>query len=149
MSQVDASPSTRPAGLFRRLAAMFYDSLLLVSVLFLATLAVLPLTGGEAIVDNALYDAYITLVLFLYFAWHWVHKGQTLGMKAWHLRVVQEDHQPLTWWHALLRFMLAIVSLAPLGLGLWWVWVDREKMAWHDRASGTRIVVDSPRRSRG
>ena len=26
------------------------------------------------------------------------------------------------------------------GLGFWWAWVDRERLAWHDRASGTRII---------
>ncbi len=127
---------------------MFYDSLLLFSVLILATLAVLPFTRGEAVVDNVLYDAYIIVIMFFYFAWHWVHKGQTLGMRAWRLRVVQDNGQSLTWWHALLRFMLAIVSLVPFGLGFWWIWVDKEKMAWHDRASGTRIIAESSRRSR-
>ena len=134
--------------MFRRVAAMFYDGLLLISVLFLATLAVLPLTRGEAVVGSALYDAYILVIIFFYFAWHWVHKGQTLGMRAWRLRVVQESGRPLTWWHALLRFMFAIVSWVPLGLGFWWIWLDKEKMTWHDRASGTRVVSESPRRTR-
>ena len=141
-----------PAGLFRRLAAMFYDGLLLLSVLFLATLAALPLTGGEAIFDNrlhrALYQAYLLLIWFFYFAWHWVRKGQTLGMRAWHLRVVQESGEPLTWWHALLRFMLALVSCAALGLGFLWILLNREKASWHDRGSGTKIVVEPARCAR-
>ena len=35
----------------------------------------------------------------------------------------------------------ACVSLAALGLGYFWIWIDRERLAWHDRWSGTRVVV--------
>jgi uncharacterized RDD family membrane protein YckC len=27
-----------------------------------------------------------------------------------------------------------------LGLGFIWILFDREKLAWHDRASGTRVI---------
>lgn len=127
---------------------MVYDSLLLLSVLFFATLAALPLTGGEAIVDNPLYDAYIVLVWFFYFGWHWVRKGQTLGMRAWHLWLIQDSGEPVTWWHALLRFMLAIVSFLVFGLGFLWILLNKDKAAWHDRGSGTQMVVESARRPR-
>ena len=138
----------RPAGFFRRLAAMFYDSLLLLSVLIFATLAVLPLTGGEAIVDNRLYQAYLLVIWFLYFGWHWVRKGHTLGMRAWRIRLIQDSGEPLTWWHALLRFMLAIVSLLMFGLGFLWMLVRRDKATWHDSGSGTRMVVQPAPRPR-
>jgi len=35
--------------------------------------------------------------------------------------------------------------LLPAGLGWWWMLVDRERLAWHDRLSGTRIVLVPPR----
>ncbi len=131
---------------------MFYDGLLLLSVFIFATLAVLPLSGGEAIVDDplhrALYQAYLLVICFFYFAWHWVHKGQTLGMRAWHLRLVQESGEAVTWWHALLRFMLAIVSFVPLGLGFLWILMNSNKAAWHDRGSDTKVVLEPARRRR-
>ena len=128
---------------------MFYDSLLLLSVLILASLAVLPLTGGEAIVNNRLYQAYLLLVWFFYFGWHWVRKGHTLGMRAWRVRLIQESGEPLTWWHALLRFMLAMVSFLTFGLGFLWILVSRDKASWHDRGSGTKMVVEPAPRKRG
>jgi uncharacterized RDD family membrane protein YckC len=39
-----------------------------------------------------------------------------------------------------LRFAVGTLSLLLGGLGFWWVWVDRERLTWHDRASGTRLV---------
>jgi len=128
---------------------MFYDSLLLLSVLIFATLALLPLTGGEAIANNRLYQAYLVLIWFFYFGWHWVRKGHTLGMRAWRLRLIQESGEPITWWHALLRFMLAIMSFLMLGLGFVWMLVNKDKATWHDSGSGTKMVVESAPRKRG
>ena len=39
-----------------------------------------------------------------------------------------------------LRYLVGSVSLLAGGLGFWWAWVDRDRLAWHDRASGTRMV---------
>jgi uncharacterized RDD family membrane protein YckC len=41
------------------------------------------------------------------------------------------------------------VSLAALGLGYFWIWIDRERLAWHDRWSGTRVVVVPKRQKSG
>ncbi len=144
MSERQTSFITRPAGFFRRLGALFYDTLLLFAVLCLATLLMLPLRGGEAFAHNPLYDTYILFVAYFYFAWQWVRGGQTLGMRTWRLRVLQEDGAPLTWWHALLRFMLAIPSLLLGGLGFLWLLVDKDRLTWHDRGSGTKVVAEIP-----
>ena len=82
-----------PAGLGRRFAALVYDSLLLVAVLFLGTLLVLPLTGGEAITPqdsggyDYLYRGWIALLTLGFFGLPWVRTGQTLGMMSWKLRL--------------------------------------------------------------
>ena len=103
--------SGRPAGLLRRLAALFYDGMLLTAIMFIATAALLPFTGGEAVpTGDPLYKTYLFFIAFFYFAWHWVRGGHTLGMRAWKLRLYRADGGPLTWWHALLRFLLALPS---------------------------------------
>jgi len=138
----------RPAGLFRRLAAVFYDSLLVLSVLIIATLLVLPFTGGKAIVHNPFYSSYLFLLVFFYFTWHWVKAGQTLGMRAWHLRLVGADGGPVTWRQAIFRFVAAIPAGLLCGLGYLWILINRQKLAWHDWASDTRVLVDKPPRGR-
>ena len=35
----------------------------------------------------------------------------------------------------------AWLSLLALGLGYLWVWIDPQGLSWHDRLSGTRLVV--------
>lgn len=135
-------PAHRPAGLLRRLGAILYDSLLLFAVLFFATALVLPLTGGQAIAPhNPFYTSYLFFVSFFFFAWFWTHGGQTLGMRAWRIRVQQRNGSPITWTQALLRFMTAIASWLLLGAGFLWALIDKEKMTWHDRYSQTMLVV--------
>jgi uncharacterized RDD family membrane protein YckC len=141
-----ADPRSRaPAGLFRRLAALAYDCLLLLSLLLVATLLALPLTGGQAVrPHNPYFQTYLFLIGFFYFAWHWVRSGQTLGMRAWRIRVVSLDGGPVGWWQALLRFMVGLASLAVVGLGLLWALVDPRRRAWHDLAAGTLVVHEPP-----
>jgi uncharacterized RDD family membrane protein YckC len=137
VEQVCLSP-----GLLRRLAAIFYDTLLLFSVLFFATLLVLWLTGGRAIEPHhPLYTAYLLLIAFFYFAWSWLHGGQTLGMRAWRIRIQRSNGTSVSWRQALVRFVTALASWLPLGLGFLWALVDKDKMTWHDRLSKTVLVL--------
>lgn len=146
MKTAKTSPSTAsaypPAGLPRRLGAILYDTLLLLALLFIATALVLPLTGGQAVAPgNPLYASYLFLVSFFFFAWFWTHGGQTLGMRAWRIRVQQRNGAPITWTQALLRFMTAIASWLLLGAGFLWALVDKDGMTWHDRYSQSVLVV--------
>lgn len=126
--------------LLRRLGAMLYDSLLLVALWFLATAVWLPFTDGEAIPYPGLLRVWILAVSFVFFGWFWTHRGQTLGLRTWKLKVVRADGGDLTWRDALNRFALAIPSIGLAGLGLLWMLVDREGLAVHDRWSKTRVV---------
>ena len=137
-----ATISMGAPGLVRRLAAILYDSLLLFATLYFATLILLPFNGGEAIRPHPLYTLYLFAVSFLYFAWAWTRGGQTLGMRAWRLRVVRRNGLPLTWGQAALRFLAALLSWLVAGAGFWWVLVDSEHLSWHDRLSATKLVLE-------
>ncbi|MBU0499115.1 MAG: RDD family protein [Gammaproteobacteria bacterium] len=137
----DASRAPAP-GLLRRLAAIFYDLLLLLAMLFVASGLALLINGGQPIQSgNPFYTLYMLLVTFLFYAWFWVHGGQTLGMRAWRIRVLRDDGQPLTWGDATRRFLFAVLSLIPFGLGFLWSLFDKEGRAWHDRLSRTRLIL--------
>ena len=70
----------------------------------------------------------------------WRRGGQTLGMRPWRLKVVATDSLTPTWRALWLRYAVGTLSLLLGGLGFWWAWVDRDKLAWHDRVSRTRMV---------
>jgi len=139
----NSEPSAEPAGpgLARRLGAIAYDSLLLTAVLFVATAALLPVTGGEAIRSgSSWYSAYLVVVSFGYFGWFWTHGGQTLGMRSWRLRLTGAGNNGATWRQALVRFVAAGLSWLAFGAGFLWMLVDSDRLTWHDRISATRIV---------
>ena len=143
----DGSEARHSAGVLRRFGAMLYDSLLVVALMMLLTAAFLPLTHGEAILWSRFplialaYNAARVVLVFAFFGLFWTLRGQTLGMAAWRMRVEREDGRLLDWSDALKRCAGAAVSLLALGLGYFWIWIDRDKLAWHDRWSGTRVIV--------
>lgn len=131
-----------PSGLLRRLAAGLYDALLVVAVWVIPTLVAMAFRGGEPIPPgNALFQLLLLATAAAFYTWFWTHGGQTLGMRAWRLRVEQASGAPLTVRIAATRFLVGIVSVAAFGLGMWWISFDSQKRAWHDRATGTRVVV--------
>jgi len=131
----------------RRLAAMFYDGLLLVALWFLVTALLLAVSGGYmADPDRPLWllstlRVSLLLVTFMFFAGFWTHGGQTLGMRAWRLKLISASGDPVTWKQALWRFAAAIPSIGAFGLGLIWMLLDKERCAVHDRLSGTRLIL--------
>ena len=135
------------AGVFRRFGAMFYDALLIVALWMVATALLLPLTGGEAITFDRVgaleyvYRAVLAAVFVLFFGVFWTRRGQTIGMAAWRLRLERADGSRMTWADVLKRLGGACVSFFSLGLGYFWIWIDRDRLAWHDRWSGTRVRV--------
>ncbi|MCI1015042.1 MULTISPECIES: RDD family protein [Herbaspirillum] len=151
----------------RRLSSMLYESMLLFGVLFMSGWLFSTLLQQR----HALYlrhglEAWLFLVLAVYFIWFWTHGGQTLAMKTWRFRVVDRQGQPVGLWRATLRFLLAWLwilpglALASLARGQHWLlvlipaanlllWaltsrVDRQGQFLHDRLAGTRLVDITP-----
>ena len=84
--------------LWRRLAAIVYDVLLLFCVVFIAwqPVPLLPDTLHE-VLGRGIRLAYLTLISFLFFGWFWTHGGQTLGMKAWGIKLIHIGHDQGNW----------------------------------------------------
>lgn len=123
---------------------MVYDGVLLVAVWIAATAVLLPFTAGEAIrPGQAWYTLYLVVVAFGYFGWFWTRGGQTLGMRTWNLRLAAADNGGVDWQRAAGRFAGACLSWLALGAGYLWMLVDGDRLTWHDRLSGTRIVDSS------
>ncbi len=129
-----------PAGLLRRLAAAGYDLLLLAGVLMLTSFLVIIARGGAVPAGNPAYQLFIAAQAVVFFVAFWSRGGQTLGMRAWNIRVETHDGKCPSPAVATLRFAGALISAAALGLGFLWIMIDADGRAWHDRLSGTRVV---------
>ncbi|WP_337881663.1 RDD family protein [Rheinheimera sp.] len=141
------------AGLFRRLAAMVYDTLILAALwmlamgLALAFVALLDKTGlislaayqdeAEFIQKHALwFQLYSLLVFGWFYLYFWVKGGQTLGMRAWRILLLRPDGGLISLKQATIRVLTAF-----FGLGNFWVWVRWGKgLALQDQLAGTIVV---------
>ncbi len=136
-----------PAGLAKRAGAIFYDLLIVVAALLIATIfwTAAGVTFGHSWYRG--YVAFVYLAAFAYFGWCWIHGGQTVGMKAWKIKLVCTDARRFSWPAAMTRSAAALISAAAFGAGFWWALFDRDAMTWHDRLSGSRLIktITKPR----
>ncbi len=143
--------TARPSALLlRRLAALFYDfwPVLALWMLISALFTVGYTLAGHAARENIHPFSGLQWLLWLccwivagiYATASWKRGGQTLGMRPWHLHLRALDGQPVSAGKLWKRYAVGTLSLLCGGLGFWWAQVDRQRLTWHDRASGTRLV---------
>lgn len=160
------SLALKAPGLRRRMACWVYEGLLLFGVVFISGYLFSALTQTRHALDNRhAMQSFLFLVLGVYFTW-FGHKGQTLAMKTWRIRVVDAHGQPLSHRQALMRYLLSwiwflppLAALSPFELtgaevmvlcGGWiavWALASRfqaQGQFWHDIWAGTRLIHHDP-----
>jgi uncharacterized RDD family membrane protein YckC len=96
--------------------------------------------AADGLATRPLFQLYLLALAASYFAWQWLHGGQTLPMTTWRLKLVTREGAPLTRGHALTRLVFATAGTALLGAGFLWALADRDRRFLHDRLAGTKIV---------
>lgn len=162
---ISIAPMQAPR-LMRRMACWLYEGLLLFGVVFISGYLFSTLTQTRHALDNRHgLQAFLFLVFAIYFTW-FGHKGQTLAMKTWNIRLVDVNGKALTQQRALLRYIVSwvwflppLAVLAPLQLSgaemmVWcmgWIlmWAIASRFQahgqfWHDVWAGTRLVHSEP-----
>jgi len=135
------------AGFMRRMIAAVYDWLLVIALMMIVSTPVIAMLGDAISPANPFYRIAMLLVAGAFFTGFWSHGGQTLGMKAWRLRLRRRDGAPVTLARAVLRFVYASAALLAGGLGFLWMLWDKEALTWHDRWSDTTVeLLPKPQR---
>jgi uncharacterized RDD family membrane protein YckC len=138
-------------GFFRRAAALALD--LIVIALLAVIMGLMADVGykvGLAAYDRPLARSTMmplvtlltmatTMLATAYFVLFHGMEGRTIGKWLLHLRVVGPGNERIGYLRAALRW-IATLAFAPLLLGLLWVFLSREKRAWHDYLAGTWVV---------
>ena len=144
MNEAQTTITPTYVGLIRRIFAIFYDSFLLIAILFIVSGIAIALNQGAAIEsNNTFYPLYVIIVFglsYLYFAWFWIHGGQTLGMKTWRIQLHSANNKKISWKIASIRFFGALLSWAGGGLGFIWAFIDKKNRCWHDLLSHTELL---------
>lgn len=133
---------TATPGLLRRLAAIFYDSLL-IGALWMMLGGLLVFINHNQIIELPILPLLLPLLTFAFYTKFWRSNGQTLGMQTWKIKLVSADGGAVSWQQCWRRFAGATVSWLCFGLGYWWMLFNREKLTWHDRWSNTRLIIVS------
>jgi uncharacterized RDD family membrane protein YckC len=157
-----AAPSLR-----RRLACFLYEGVLLFGVVMIAGYLYSSLTQQRnALQGRHGLQAFLFVVLGIYFVWFWSRRGQTLPMQTWHIRVETRDGRLLNQGHALVRYLACWVWIVPaalvasllhwspwqsLGAVAAWIAVyaalarlHPQRQFWHDAVCKTRLVPYRP-----
>lgn len=116
-----ASTALRAPGFARRLACFVYEGMLLFGVVVLAGYLYGALTQQRhALQGQHGLQAFVFLVIGIYFTWFWSAGRQTLAMKTWHLRLVDRHGQAVSQPRAAVRYLLSWLWFLPAlaGAGL-------------------------------
>jgi uncharacterized RDD family membrane protein YckC len=137
----DQAAAADAAGLWPRFAAMVYEAVLLVGLVFIGDLLFLKLFGdGTRGAMRHAQQVWLAGLCGLYFVFCWTRSGQTLGMKTWGLELRNAHGGRLNVRRATARYVLALAGLLAAGAGFFWALFDRDRQFLHDRLLGTRIV---------
>ena len=143
----------QPAPNWRRFAAIIYDvfplsaTLMIAAGLWLGALTFLSpqiktnLHIGQEVAHHIGYRIYLFIVIFLYFGVSWRYGGQTIGMRAWKIKLITTNQHPLTWSLIFLRFSAALFSTLCFGIGFLWCFINSDKKTWHDLVAQTAIQM--------
>ncbi len=142
----------KPANLFKRLAAMTYDFLLLAGLSFgygafglLARTLFFP-ASVSAVASNSFEPPGIIFKLgwfFLigvFFVFFWHRGGQTLGMRSWRIRVINKDGTNISVLQGIIRCCIAPLSLLLGGIGYFWCLFDKDGQTIHDKLSKSVVI---------
>ena len=172
MRGLGATAGLETPSLARRLAAFVYEGVLLFGVLMIAGYLYSSLTQQRhALQGQSGLQAFLFVVLAIYFVWFWSHGGQTVAMRAWHVRLVARDGGAVTQTRAALRYLACwlwflpalaaarlaglqsaaqIIALMAVGV-LSYALLARlqpQRQFWHDALCGTRLVTWRPSKPR-
>lgn len=142
MTSAAELPIAEQASLLRRIGALIYDGLLVIAIYAFTIVMIVTVTGEAAI--GPFVQSFIFAEIFAFFIYFWTRYGQTLGMRAWHLSLVNVSGAPLSLAQGVLRFFVGLAGLLALGMGILWVMVDPHRRSWSDLMSDSRIRFVAP-----
>ncbi len=146
------------------MACFVYEGTLLFGVVMIAAYLFSSLTQQRhALQGQHALQAFLFVVLGIYFVFFWSRGGQTVAMKTWHIRVVSASGGPVSQGRALARYVAAWLWFLPALAAVQWsglkggapifaftltgvvayaalVWLHPQRQFWHDVVCGTRLV---------
>ena len=148
--QLAPEPERRPgfdlplqsSSLRRRILAGVFDSVLIAAALAVFGYVFVRLNGSMLPLRQASMLAAALIVVFwaAYQYGFLVFTARTPGLWAAKLRVTRFDGAPAARRLRRWRVLASLLSLASLGLGYAWCFLDEDQLSWHDRITKTHLA---------
>ena len=132
-----------PAGVLRRLLAVFYDSILIIG-LYMSFVILITYLKGAALESEAevlflqLSFIFIAVSFFCYF-WS-ANKGQTLGMQVWKIKLITENKNKLKLKSMILRCIFSSLFTILFFSNFIYIFFNKERNTLGDKLSKTKII---------
>ena len=126
--------------LFRRLASIFYDGVLVVAIVIITSLPFYSINVEESFLLKLTMQLYFYLIIQYFFVWFWVNSTATLGMKSWKIKIVDINGNNISYKKAIVRFNASILSISIFGLGFLISLFRKDKKCLHDIISRTQLI---------
>ena len=176
MSDIEDDKSSPRVPFWRHLLAMVYDLFLIIPLLMVTSAVLVAIHGPTETAAVRTVPAWqqwslACVALIGFYGTFWRHKGQTLGMQAWRVKLVPSGTSTtVTWGQAAGRVIVAsmpfILGLLPYlvfdvnDAGAWiyittaviaccgflWRFFNEDRLYLHDLVTGTELRLTPPRR---
>ena len=129
--------------IWKHLAAFLYDLFPILGIFLITSLIVMLIKKGTIVDRHTLwFDTLILIEFVLYYTYSWKVGGQTLGMRAWKIKIVPKNvnQTNLSWSQSFARLIAGILSTILFGSGLFWKLVSKNKLSWMDVLSQSKTI---------
>ncbi len=152
-------PTLRDADPWRRFMCVAYEGFILFGVVFFFayTFSALTQYKGQPGMLRSAFQAFMFVVLGVYFVWFWSEGRRTLPMKTMGVKLIDQAGAPAGRLRALARYLAASAGWGlPLALAAWVhpaaialvllpyvpTFFDSQRRALYDIVSGTRLIAE-------
>jgi|TARA_B110000914_G_scaffold226485_1_gene251988 uncharacterized RDD family membrane protein YckC len=135
----------------KRIVASIYDGLLLLSVIFILGYLSIYISNGlnwELPEDPSqpILPGWYALLLISFSSWSffslfWIRGNKTLGMAVWKIEIYSIEGNKITLTQTFKRFFCNLIIVLMLGIPLLQIYFTKEKVAFNDLVSGTRLRI--------
>ena len=123
---------------------MVYDAFLVAPLLMANAFVLVSLFGptdsvARPAVPDWIMQTTSLMIIMTFFVIFWHKSGQTLGMQAWRIKLVDDLGKPASIKQAYIRCIAACFSFLFFGVGYWWIFFHPQGRSWHDILSKTHF----------
>ncbi len=126
-----------------RVASLIYDSLIVIALVISVSALAITINQGDVLespVGKAINAVAYVLVVGLYFVGSWIRSGQTIGMRAWKIKVLKNnDDVTLDWGQAIARLLLGTVCLALAGIPILMAFFKPNRQPFYEQLTGSEL----------